>query len=616
MVGNTNVNDYGWTELRGTYTLGHDVSFLTAYVETSSALDDFYIDDFAVSYVPTLPIQTDIPSLKDVFAADWVTGSAVGLGQIEEPNHAALLTKHFNSVTTGNYMKWDATEPTEDTFTYRDADAVVDFAQANDMKVYGHTLVWHQQTPAWVFQDASGATMSATAENKTLLLSRLENHIRNVAGHYKGKVYAWDVVNEVIDEGQSDGLRRSTWYTVAGLDYIRTAFRVAREVDPGAQLCINDYSTTGATKRQKLYDLVSQLKGEGVPIDCVGHQMHSNIDWPSEADTDATLTLFAGLGVVQKVTELDVSVYNNNSTVYTTVPADVLASQDARYAALFRAFLKHSEDIDTVTFWGLADDDSWLHTFPINRLDLPLLFDQQLQAKSAFHSVVALKGGTTTTTTRPTTTTTTTRPPTTTTTTTRPPTTTTTTTRPPTTTTTTTRPPTTTTTTTTSRQPVTVLTADFEDGTTQGWTGGEVGPGPAPGDTAALRVTSEPTWQLDTSGLVLDEYYDVKIPVYVPIGAGDRQYWLGVSGAPSANWFTVQAAEGRWSTVGVRFHYTTVTRSISVTLSQVAACPGAVSYPVYVDNATVATASSTQMVTPSRPPLVCPTTTTTTTTRP
>ena len=385
VVGNTAVSAGTWTKLSGTYTLATDVDFLTVYVETSAGTSPFFIDDFTISYVPATPIQTGIPALKDAFS--FPIGAAVSRATLLG-EHGQLLAKHFNSLTAGNSMKWDATERTENTFSYTDGDAMVTFAKANNIKVRGHTLVWHNQTPSWVFLDAAGATMTATAENKTLLLSRLENHIRNVAGHYANDIYAWDVVNEVIDENQSDGLRRSTWYNITGLDYIRTAFRVAREVAPNAKLYINDYNTTVAAKRDKLYNLVSQLKAEGIPVDGVGHQMHCNVDWPSAADTDAALTKFAALGVEQQVTEMDVSVYTDSSSTYPTISPDLLTKQAARYKALFDVFVAHKSQLTSVTLWGLADDDTWLKTYPITRLDLPLLFDEQLQAKPAYWSLI------------------------------------------------------------------------------------------------------------------------------------------------------------------------------------------------------------------------------------
>jgi endo-1,4-beta-xylanase len=393
VVGNTVVSESGWTQLKGYYSLGNEVDFLTVYVETAGGTADFYVDDFSMSYVPTLPPQLDLPSLAEAYAADWLTGAAVALPQIQG-DRGALLTRHFSSITAENAMKWDATERTEGEFTFDDADALVGFAQDNDLQVYGHTLVWHNQTPAWVFQDADGVELTPSAASRQLVLDRLENHIREVVGHFRGQVYAWDVVNEVIDPGQTDGLRRSRWYELTGTDFLRTAFTVAHEVDPDAQLCINDYSTTDETKGQKLYDLVRQLRSDGVPVDCVGHQMHSNIDWPAGSSVDATLGMFEDLGVTQRITELDVSIYNSSADSYETVPTDAYTRQDARYRALFAAFLRHADSIDSVTFWGLADDHTWLSSFPVSRLEAPLLFDLQLQAKSAYNAVMMLKTGT------------------------------------------------------------------------------------------------------------------------------------------------------------------------------------------------------------------------------
>ncbi|WP_405010067.1 endo-1,4-beta-xylanase [Kitasatospora sp. NBC_01539] len=377
----------GWVKLSGTYTLAGTPTVLKAYVETASGTPSFHIDDFTLTHLPAVPVQQDIPSLKDVLAADFTVGAAVLPAEVTG-DHGTLVKKHFGSVTPGNAMKWDATEPTEGTFRYTDADATVDFAAANGIKVRGHTLVWHQQTPAWVFQDAAGNAMTATPENKALLLSRLEAHIRAVMGHYKGEISAWDVVNEVIDETQSDGLRRSPWYQITGTDYIADAFRTAREVDPAAELCINDYNTTVPAKRQALYNLVSSLRLQGVPVDCVGHQMHGNIDWPSASDTTATVEQFAALGVDQQITEMDVSVYTDNTSSYTTIPDSALTKQAAEYKALFDVYRSHRDAISSVTLWGVADDNTWLNSFPVNRMDAPLLFDRQLQAKAAYWALV------------------------------------------------------------------------------------------------------------------------------------------------------------------------------------------------------------------------------------
>lgn len=385
VVGNTAVTSGAWVNLTGRYTLATDVEFLRVYVETASTTGDFHIDDVTASYVPALPIQTDIPSVKDV-VTEFPVGAAI-TGAETVTQHGQLLTKHFDSVTPGNALKWDATEPTENTFTYAQADPLIAFAKANGLAIRGHTLVWHNQTPAWVFTGADGQPMTATAEDKTLLLARLENHIRNVAAHYGTDIGVWDVVNEVIDESQSDGLRRSNWYNVAGLDYIRTAFRVAREVAPHAKLYINDYNTNVAAKRDFLFGLVQQLKAEGVPIDGVGHQVHININWPTVADTESMLTKFIPLNIDQQVTEMDVSIYTSSSESFPTPPADRLLKQAYVYRDMFALFRRYPGEITSVTLWGLADDNTWLDTYPVARKDAPLLFDTTLQAKSAYWGV-------------------------------------------------------------------------------------------------------------------------------------------------------------------------------------------------------------------------------------
>ncbi|MEU4236292.1 endo-1,4-beta-xylanase [Actinoplanes sp. NPDC026619] len=406
VVGNTAVTSGSWVNLSGRYTLSTDVDVLKFYVETASTTGSLFLDDVTVTYTPAVPIQTDIPNVKSV-VTEFPVGAAITGAEILG-EHGQLLSKHFNSVTPGNALKWDATEPTENTFTYTQADPLIAYAKANGLAIRGHTLVWHNQTPAWVFQRADGTAMTGTADDKTLLLARLTNHIRNVAGHYGSSIGTWDVVNEVIDESQSDGMRRSSWFTIAGLDYIRTAFTVAREVLPSAKLCINDYNTNVAAKRDALYNLVSTLKGEGIPIDCVGHQMHINVSWPTTADTEAMIQKFVPLGVTQQITEMDVSIYTSSSETFPTPPADRLLSQAYKYRDMFALFRKYASAISSVTLWGLADDNTWLDTYPVSRKDAPLLFDTTLQAKSAYWGVVdPTKIGTTTTpTTAPTTATT------------------------------------------------------------------------------------------------------------------------------------------------------------------------------------------------------------------
>jgi endo-1,4-beta-xylanase len=385
LAGPVDVTADGWVRLAAKYTLAHDVDFLTVYVESDSATASYYIDDFTAVYQRPLPIQTDIPALKD--ALPFTVGTAMDRTETVGVQRELVL-RHFESVTPGNALKWDSIEPREGEFNWAEADAQVGFGVANGLAVRGHTLVWHSQTPAWVFQNAAGQPLTNSPEDRALLLQRLENHIRAEVGHFGDKIKVWDVANEVIDEYQPDGLRRSRWFEVTGLDYLRTAFRVAREVaPPGTKLVINDYNTETPRKREALANLVQQLRAEGVPIDTVGHQMHVNVVRPPVSDIEATLDRFAALGVDQQVTELDISAYTN-FTDTAPISEATLVAQGYRYRDVFDALRRHAGQLSSVTLWGASDANSWLTNFPIPRPDQPLLFDGRLQAKPAYWGVV------------------------------------------------------------------------------------------------------------------------------------------------------------------------------------------------------------------------------------
>jgi endo-1,4-beta-xylanase len=312
---------------------------VTVYVETASGTPSFHIDDFTMSFVPATPIQTDIPSLKTALAADFPIGAAVALPQTLG-ERARLLTRHFSQVTPGNALKWDATEPSGGDVPLHRCRRDRGVREGERPAGTGHTLVWHQQTPAWVFNDANGQPMTATAANKTLLLSRLEAHIRAVAGRYANDLYAWDVVNEVIDENQSDGMRRSTWFTITGLDYIRTAFRVAREVAPKRQALHQRLQHQRAGQAGQAVRVGPAAEGRGRadrrrrPPDAL------QCGLPSAADTDAMIAKFIPLGVLQEITEMDVSIYTNSGESFPTPPAERLTRQADRYRALFDVYRK------------------------------------------------------------------------------------------------------------------------------------------------------------------------------------------------------------------------------------------------------------------------------------
>ncbi len=338
--------------------------------------------------VDATPVQPEIPSLAETLSGYFQVGAAIEPYQLDDGQHVYLLTRHFNSITPENVMKPISIQPTEGNFDWTGADRLVQFAQAHNMVVHGHTLVWHKQVPDWFFNDSQGQPLAATPENKTLVLKRLEAHIRALVGRYKGKIAVWDVVNEVIDPSYPDCMRRTRWFELTGTDYIATAFRVAHETDPSAKLIINDYATTDPAQRTCLYNLVRDLRAQGMPVDGVGHQMHVDIESPSPADIDATILKFADLGVEQYITELDMSLYTNDSDSYTQVPHDILIQQGHRYKDIFDVFERNAKSIKSVTFWGMADDHTWLGTYPITRINLPLLFDDKLQAKYAYWGIV------------------------------------------------------------------------------------------------------------------------------------------------------------------------------------------------------------------------------------
>lgn len=387
VIGNTNVTDAAWVQLSTEYTFGSDVDQLQLYVETAAGTASFAIDDFLLAHIPAKPIEAGIPSLKDVLADDFPIGTAIETNELVGV-HRDLLLKHFSQFTAGNAMKWDALQPTEGNFAFGRADALANFARANGLRMRGHTLVWHSQTPAWVFRDGSGNPLEAgNPAHRELLLQRMKTHIQTVVPRYADVVYAWDVVNEAIDENQPGGLRNSPWLQIIGPDYIDHAFRFAREAAGTTGLYINDYSTENPAKREALRVVVQGLLDRGVPVDGVGHQAHINIAWPSLADIRATLETFAAMGLPNEITEFDMSVYTNSTDTTPPTP-EQLVTQGYRYRDVFNLYRELSPIINSVTVWGLADDNSWLKTFPIRRDDKPLFFDEELQSKPAYWGVV------------------------------------------------------------------------------------------------------------------------------------------------------------------------------------------------------------------------------------
>lgn len=222
-----------------------------------------------ISNDPGSEINLDtLKGLKDYYKDYFPIGVAVAPGSLTGETSAFIL-KQFGSLTAENVMKPDPIHPEENRYFWDDADKIVNYVTTNGMIMRGHTLCWHQQTPAWMFKDAEEKTIS-----KEVLLERLKDHITQVMTRYKGKIYAWDVVNEAIDDDDSKFLRETNWYNICGEEYIAKAFQWAHEADPAAKLFYNDYNTEFAGKRDRVYRLLKQLLDAGVPIHGIGIQGH------------------------------------------------------------------------------------------------------------------------------------------------------------------------------------------------------------------------------------------------------------------------------------------------------------------------------------------------------
>jgi endo-1,4-beta-xylanase len=332
--------------------------------------------------------------LKDYFKNDFTVGVAVS-PQSLKTDEAGLIVSEFASMTPENAMKMGPIHPRENEYNWRDADSIAAFAQRNGLKLRGHTLCWHNQTPRWLFVDSAGKNVS-----KEVLLKRLKDHITTVVTRYKGIIYAWDVVNEVISDTPGEYFRNSLWYQICGEEFVAKAFQYAHEADPKALLFYNDYNEINPEKREKICRLVKSLKDAGIPIHGVGLQAHWAITEPTAEQLDNTLSRFSQLGLDIQITELDISVYPKEHTRRDRVASDTAVAftveketkQREVYKMCFDAFRKYRKPITAVTFWNISDRRSWLDNFPVpGRKDYPLLFDKDLKPKKAYWDVVSGK---------------------------------------------------------------------------------------------------------------------------------------------------------------------------------------------------------------------------------
>jgi len=392
--------------------------------------------------VQATALSAETPALKDVFAGRFLMGTAInrtiatGAGFRRSPEQVsadiALVKAQFNQVVAENDMKWALIHPRpgSDGYDFGPADAFVNFGLSNGMEVAGHTLVWHSQTPSWVFAGTNpppaGVTNAAPRSvadanapetnrfragrpgrgfggpfgpytgpraSREELLGRMRDHIHTVVGRYKGKVKVWDVVNEALSDSGPNVLRNSLWLEIIGPDFIAKAFQYAHEADPGAILRYNDYSLENPDKRRKLITLIRSLQEQKVPVHAIGSQAHLNVSITFEI-MDQSLAEIATLGLPIHITELDVNsaqggqrgfgadIASNAATTQGGLVSEADRKQAEAYAGIFRAFLKHDAHVEMVTFWGPNDANSWRAN------GRPLLFDGNSQPKPAFHAVI------------------------------------------------------------------------------------------------------------------------------------------------------------------------------------------------------------------------------------
>lgn len=388
--------------------------------------------------------SAETEALKDTFKDHFLVGTAInrsvatGTSFRRRPEQVsrdtALVRAQFNQLVAENDMKWALIHPRPgpDGYDFGPADAFVNFGLSNGMYLAGHTLVWHSQTPNWVFAGTNppppgvasnpaspGSEAGPPGTNgigpgrpgrgfgggpfgqyrglrasREELLQRMRDHIHTVVGRYKGKVKVWDVVNEALADGGTNVLRNSLWLDIIGPDYIAQAFAYAHEADPEAILRYNDYGLEDPAKRRKLITLIKSLQAQKVPVHAIGAQAHVNVSTDFET-MDQALSEIATLGLPIHVTELDVTsaqggqrgfgadIADNAAATQGGLVSDADRKLAEAYAGIFRAFLRHDKQVKVVTFWGPNDANSWRAN------GKPLLFDGNSQPKPAFHAVIA-----------------------------------------------------------------------------------------------------------------------------------------------------------------------------------------------------------------------------------
>lgn len=349
-------------------------------------------------------------TLQQAYEDAFLFGTAVNEAIVsgEDPKAQALTIKHFNTITPENVMKNETVNPEPGVYHFDAADALVEFGEQHQMFIVGHTLVWHNQTPDWFFKDDKGQPNTSAAQ-----IERMRAHIEKVAGRYKGRIHAWDVVNEVIADDGS--YRPTTWVNTVGDGdlLVKKAFEFASQYAPDAELYYNDFNAWRPDKRDGIVRMVKMLQEAGIRIDGVGIQGHWGLNYPKKEYIEQAIEAYAALGIKVMITELDVDVlpltregqiigqgmmhpqfeleeFKTYLDPYQDgLPREVQQQLADRWAELFGIFYKHRDKIDRVTLWGVHDPMSWKNGYPIpNRTNYPLLFNRDYSAKPAVEAIL------------------------------------------------------------------------------------------------------------------------------------------------------------------------------------------------------------------------------------
>ncbi|MDR1692967.1 MAG: endo-1,4-beta-xylanase [Oscillospiraceae bacterium] len=400
-----------WTQLAGKIA-GEESGMFGIYVECDDPTAEFCLDDvlFRRSASGSLQKSIELPSLSEIYQDMFLIGTAFTPSDLEGDRYE-LIKRHFNVLTAGNEMKPQSISRAPNAYRYNHIDPAIEKLAADGILLHGHTLVWHSQSADWLNMNANGEVLTR-AEAK----ANMEAYINEVAGHFKGKVISWDVVNEAIatsvgsvPASWKDVMRESDapWYRAyengadtaageSGADYIYDAFVFARLADPGAELCFNDFNEESPGKREAMAMMAEELNAqwESDPrntepgrklIEALGLQAHYNVSGLRTSDVEATIQRFIEAGVDVIVTELDIpgGGWPNYTPIETAEQEKVQATL---YAELFQIFKKYGDNISRVTVWGIDDPTSWRSEGD------PLLFGEITDAKLAYYAAADPEG--------------------------------------------------------------------------------------------------------------------------------------------------------------------------------------------------------------------------------